>query len=640
MAEQRGLSSTAYGGIKGEDYIPYIPASQAMPEITVASIIMGVLVAVIFGAANTYLGLKVGMTIAAGLPAAIIATGILKGVLRRSSILEANFIQTWASMGESLAGGIIFILPAIILLGNKLTVSTIAIVGILGSLLGILFVVPLRRFLIVEEHGNLLYPEGMAASEVLVSSNAGGHGLKMMMTGLVGGGIFKFLSDGLGFWYYESEWTIKSFQGTVFGVDILASLIGVGYIVGLEIGLYMLAGAVVAWFGLIPLIKFFGSGLATPVFPAAVTIANMSAGDIWSKYIRYIGAGAVATGGFISIIKSAPTIVRSFKSAIAGIGAKGDTKRTDLDLPLTWVIAGAVFVLLIVWFLPMAGARVGFIGSIAVVVFSFFFAVVSARLVGVIGTSNSPVSGMTIASLIIITSILKLTGNIGNTGMVASIIAGGIVCCAIAISGGAAQSLKTTYIIGGTPKKVQIGMIIGASISAIAIGYVVLMLNAAYGIGGKAIAAPQATIMSMIVKGIMSAQLPWTLVFVGVGFGFMCEFLNVPILPVALGLYLPIDLSTGVVVGGIIRVLVEKKFKKDESLLKKQVEKGILISSGLVAGDALVGILVALFAVLKIDINFGAKLIPSIATNPWTAVVFGLILCVWMYRLIVKVEKE
>lgn len=641
MTEQNGLHYTAYGGCKGDDYVPYIPVDKALPELTWLSIIAGILFAVIFGAANTYLGLKVGMTIAAGLPAAILATGVLKGLFKHNNILEINVIQAMASMGESLAGGLIFCIPAVILLGGELTLTTITIVGILGGLLGIAFVVPLRRFLIVEEHGNLIYPEGMAAAEVLVSASEGGKGLAMMMTGLGTGIGYKFLSEGLGFWKYEPEWHIKPLQNTIFGADVLASLVGVGFIVGIEIGMYMFAGALVAWMGIIPLIKFFGAGTAVALFPAAVPIAELDAWGIWSKYVRYIGAGAVAAGGFISVIKNTPTIIRSFKSAMAGMGSKSTKKKVDLDVPMTWVIAIAIAVFLIAWFVPMAGAKMGAVGGILVIVFSFFFAVVSARLVGVIGTSNNPISGMTIASLLLTAAGLKATGTIGDVGMIAAILCGGTICAGIAVAGGAAQSLKTTYIIGGTPKKVEMGMAIAIVASAAAVGFVILMLNQAYGIGSEQIAAPQATIMSMIAKGIMSGNLPWDLVFIGAIFGIMVELMKIPVLPFALGLYLPIHLSAGVVIGGIVRVLVEKKFKLDTDLLKKQVERGILLASGLVAGDAIMGIFIAIFTIAGISAKMaiGPKLLPAIVGSPWTSAVMCTLLCVFMYRLIIKTES-
>lgn len=642
MAEQKGLHFTAYGGCKGDDYVPYIPVDKALPELTTLSIVAGIIFAVIFGAANTYLGLKVGMTIAAGLPTAILATGVLKGLFKHNNILEINVIQAMGSMGESLAGGLIFCIPAVILLGGELTLTTITIVGIIGGLLGIAFVVPLRRFLIVEEHGNLIYPEGMAASEVLVSASEGGKGLAMMLTGLATGVAYKFASEGLGFWKYEPEWNIKPLQNTIIGADVLASLVGVGYIVGIEIGMYMFAGALVAWLGIIPLISFFGMSVADPIFPAAAPIAELGAWGIWSKYVRYIGAGAVAAGGFISVFKNAPTIASSFKSAMAGMGQKHVGKKNDLDVPMTWVIGIAILVFLVSWFVPMANAKIGPVGGILVLIFAFFFAVVSARLVGVIGTSNNPISGMTIASLLLTAAGLKATGTIGDAGMIAAILAGGTICAAIAVAGGAAQSLKTTYIIGGTPKKVEMGMMIGIVASAAAIGFVILMLNQAYGIGSEQVAAPQATIMSMISKGIMSGNLPWDLVLIGAVFGVMVELMKIPVLPFALGLYLPIHLSAGVVIGGIVRVFVDKKFKFDTELLKKQTERGILLASGLVAGDAIMGIFIAVFTIAGWTeaLSIGPKIMPAIVGSPWTAAVMCLLLCVFMYQLIIKVEDN
>jgi len=640
MAEKKGLSHTAYGGIKGEDYIPYVPTSEAVPELTIGAIIAGCFFAVLFGAANTYLGLKVGMTIAAGIPAAILATAVFKGTAGKNPILQANLVQSMAAMGESLAGGLIFTIPAVLILKMELTLTTIIIVALVGGLLGVLLVVPLRRYLIVEEHGKLVYPESMATSEVLVTSSAGGAGLKTMMYGLVVGGLFKLFGGGFKLFSEEPEWAVKDLN-TSFGVNVYASLVGVGYIVGLQIAMYMFAGALVAWFGIIPLIKFMGAGLTAPVFPASDIIANMSPGAIWSKYVRYVGAGAVAAGGFISIAKSMPTIVKSFKSAMSGIGAKGGKqKRTDIDVPMTWVIGGCILAFLLAWLLPMT--KGSFVSGLLVVIFSFFFAVVSARLVGIIGTSNNPISGMTIASLLLITAILKATGKVGNDGMLAALIAGGIVCVAIAIAGGTAQSLKTTYIMGGTPKNLELTMYIAVVLSSIAIGAIILMLNETYGMGTEQIAAPQATIMSMVVKGIMNAELPWVLVIAGASFGVMAELMGIPVLPFALGLYLPIGLSSGVLVGGIIRWLVELKFKKDEEVLKVQTERGVLLCSGLIAGESIIGIIIALFAMFGLDgtLGFGAKIAPKLTESPWPAGIVMLILAVWVYRFTVKTDKS
>jgi len=647
MSENKGLSHDAYGGIDGKDYVPYIPASQVLPELTFLSIFIGVILAAVFASANTYLALNVGMTIAAGIPAAILGTGLLRMFIKRSVILEANMISGVAAMGESLAGGIVFTLPAIIIWGMNLSFSTIVIVTLLGGLLGILFVVPLRKYLVIEEHGKLAFPESMAAAEVLVTGNSGGSGFKTVMTGLGLGAAYKFLSGGLLLWAEEPEWAINITQGgkpvyqSFFGLDAMASLAGVGIIVGIEASLYMFAGSVVANFALIPLIKYIGATATVPLFPATIPIAEMSAGAIRGSYIRYIGAGAVAAGGFISLAKSMPTIVKSFKSAMSGIGGGKGTQRTDLDVPMTWVIGAAVLVFFLAWALPMIKA--GAVGAFLAVLFSFFFAVVSARICGIIGASNNPVSGMTIATLLFVTSVLKVLGLVGNIGMVTAITIGGIVCVAIAVAGGAGQAMKTTYIIGGTPKKVQIGMYLGIVVGSLAAAGTMLLLIKTYGIGGDhGIAAPQATLMSMVVQGVMDGQLPWSLVLVGMTFGVMCELLGIPVLPVALGIYLPIHLSSGILVGGIVRLLVEKKFKKaDEAQGKIQVEKGILLASGLVAGDAIMGIVVAVLAAFKLSgaVGIGAKIMPAITQNHWTALAVYLLFAAWIYRFTIKVDK-
>lgn len=648
MSENKGLSHSAYGGVDGKDYVPYVPANQVLPELTFLSLFIGVILAAVFASANTYLALNVGMTIAAGIPAAILGTGLLRMFIKRSVILEANMISGIAAMGESLAGGIVFTLPAIIIWGMNLSFSTIVIVTLLGGLLGILFVVPLRKYLVIEEHGKLAFPESMAAAEVLVTGNSGGSGFKTVMTGLGLGAAYKFLSGGLLLWAEEPEWSIKLTQNgkpvyeSFFGLDAMASLAGVGIIVGIEASLYMFAGSVVANFALIPLIKYIGATATVPLFPATIPIAEMSAGAIRGSYIRYIGAGAVAAGGFISLAKSMPTIIKSFKSAMSGIGGSTGTSRTDLDVPMTWVIGASVLVFCLSWLLPMIKA--GAVGALMAVLFSFFFAVVSARICGIIGASNNPVSGMTIATLLFVTSVLKALGYVGNAGMITAITIGGIVCVAVSVAGGAGQAMKTTYIIGGTPKKVQIGMYLGVMVGCLAAAGTMLLLINTYGIGGdNGIAAPQATLMSMVVQGVMDGQLPWSLVLVGMTFGVMCELMGLPVLPVALGIYLPIHLSSGILVGGIVRLLVEKKFKKaDEAQGKIQVEKGILLASGLVAGDAIMGIVVAVLAALKLSgtVGIGAKIMPAITQNHWTALVVYLLFAAWIYRFTTKVDKK
>lgn len=629
--EKRKLSQSAYGGVKGGDYIPFVPTSLAMPETTGYSIILGIILACVFAAANTYLGLRVGMTISAGIPGAIIATGVLKGLFRRNNILEANMVASLAAMGESLAGGVIFILPALVLWGLILSIPTVVIVTIIGGVMGVFFITPLRRYLIVEEHGNLIYPEGMAAAEVLVTGSEGGQGFKTVVAGLGVGAGYKLFSGGFGLWKEQSIYMFTNYQGTMIGVDTLASLLGVGFIVGTRASLLMFGGSVISWFVLIPLIKFLGTGLTAPLYPASKTIAEMGASEIWASYIKYIGAGAVAMGGFISLAKSIPTIITSFRQAIGGIGKASNEKasRIDLEAPITWVVLAAAFGFALTWLVPVI--RGGFLGGIMAVIFSFFFAVVSARMVGIIGASNNPVSGMTIATMLFVTTIIKFSGGVSQEAMTRCILIGGVVCVAIAVAGGAAQSLKTTFIIGGTPKNVQLGMFISLAVAGIFSAFVIMMLNSAYGIGSAEVPAPQATLMRMIVEGIMTAQLPWTLILIGAFIALFCELAGISILPVALGIYLPITLNSAILVGGIIREIVEKRFAKNTEMRGEAIERGTLLASGLVAGDALMGIIVAALVAAAVDINFGKNILTGLSQSDLVSFIMFLALGLWIY---------
>jgi putative OPT family oligopeptide transporter len=626
-----GLSKNAYGGCAGVDYVPYVPTTEAMPEITGYSIIMGILFALLFGAANTYLGLKVGLTIASAVPGAILAIGLLKKVFKRNNILEANVVSSLAAMGEALAGGIIFVLPALILLGLHVSVTTIIIVTVIGGLMGIAFITPVRRYLIVEEHGTLIYPEGMAAAEILVTGTEGAGGFKTIITGISIGAAFKMLSGGFSFWGEEAAYTIKSYQGTIVSIDTMASLLGVGFIVGTKTTAMMFAGSLIAWLALIPLLKLFGTGLTQPVFPSTVLISHMDANAIWSHYIRYIGAGAVAAGGFISLAKSLPAIYRSFKLAAGGMGKgeAGPVTRVNRETPLSWVIAAAVLGFLLVWFVPAVGG--GPVGGIMAVVFSFFFAVVSGRMVGLIGESNNPVSGMTIAALLVVATVLKLMGQTGTQGMTTALMIGSVICIAIAVAGGSSQSLKTTFIIGGDPRANQVGMFVAVSVASVACAGTLMMLHKAYGVGSMAIPAPQATLMKLIVQGIMTGQLPWTLVAIGVALAVFCYLVDLPILAVAIGIYLPLGLTSAIFAGGIIRSLVERKAKKQGDEDAIAIDKGVLLASGLVAGDALMGIVVGMFAALGVNIGLGLKLFPAVSKSNLVALVMFLLLGAWMY---------
>lgn len=640
MSEKKGLSHDAYGGIPGDQYEPFVPNDKKMAEFTWSALFFGIIFALIFAATNTYLGLKVGMTVSASIPAAVLSTVILRGVLRRQNILEANLMQATGSAGESIASGIMFTLPALIVWGfsDEFTVMKISLVAVLGSILGVLMVVPLRRNLVSDEHGVLPYPEGLATAEVLVAGQGEASSAKGLILGGTIGALFKICSGALKLFPEDIEWKIPFFKNGVFGFNVVASLMGVGFIVGPQVGCYMMAGGLLSWLVLIPTISYFGAGNVDPIFPSVVPIAKMSAGAIWSNYIRYIGAGAVATGGFISLARSLPMIISSFKAALSGMkgGQSVDTKRTETDINMIVVFVGVLGVF--VSSLLFSEIYISWVGSICVIVFGFFFAAVSARVAGIVGVSNLPVSGMTIAALLISTLLLKMSGLIGNTGMIAAITTGAIICVATSMAGSLGQNLKTAYIIGATPKWVEIGMIIGGIASATVVAGVILMLHQAYGIGSSQVAAPQATLMSMVIKGVMTGALPWDLVLSGGIIGIILALLNVPILPVAIGLYLPIHLSAAVLSGGIIRHLIERAF--DGATLKAKVEKGILFASGLIAGDSLMGILIAFLAYKGLGDAVAIFSGFSLAENSWWGLAFFILLGGIVYQYVARAKVE
>ncbi len=598
---------------KGAAYKPFIPADKVVPEITVTSIILGIILAVVFGAANAYLGLRVGMTISASIPAAVLSMGVIRFILRKDSILENNMVQTIGSAGESLAAGAIFTLPALFLWAEEGKIDTpsmltITLICLVGGVLGILFMIPLRQALIVEEHGVLPFPEGKACSEVLMAGEEGGSKAGAVFSGLGIAALYKFLTDGLKIWPSEVGHDIKFFKGSSLGMQVLPALAGVGYICGPKISSYMFAGGTLSWFVLMPVIALFGADAT--IFPGTEVINTLSPGTLWGTYVRYIGAGAVATGGVISLVKSFPMIVRTFKATMATFGKKSEKTatvlpRTQQDLPMPLVIGLVIALVLLIWLLPTF--PVNPLGALLVVIFGFFFAAVSSRMVGLIGSSNNPVSGMAIATLLATTVLLKITGTAGTKGMVGAIAIGGIICVVAAIAGDTSQDLKTGFLVGATPKKQQVGEIIGVIASAISIGYVLDLLNRAWGFGGTEIPAPQGMMMKMIVEGIMNAQLPWGLIFIGVFVAIVIEILGVPVMPVAVGMYLPFSLSAGIMCGGVIRWFVEKRTKKNEKFNKEAVERGTLYTSGLIAGEGLMGILLAVFAVLHWDIDISSK---------------------------------
>lgn len=628
---------------------PYIPADRVTPELTVTSIVMGIILAVVFGAANAYLGLRVGMTVSASIPAAVISMGVIRVLLKKNSILESNIVQTVGSAGESVAAGAIFTLPALYLWANEGLMDmpdllSITLIALIGGLLGVFFMIPLRNALIVKEHGILPYPEGQACAEVLLAGEKGGANAGTVFAGMGFAAIFKFIIDGLKLVPGEVsiEGSTKTYPGAI-GTQIYPAVMSVGYICGPRISSYMFAGGVVSWLVLIPIIVIFGA--STILYPGTATIGEIfaadGAGGIWGTYVRYIGAGALAAGGIISLIKNLPLIVSTFGGAMKSMkgGAGASAARTSQDINMKIVLLTILVLTLLVWLVP--AIPVSLVGAIIVVIFGFFFATVSSRMVGLVGSSNNPVSGMAIATLLIATLILKITGEVGAKGMQAAIAIGSIICIVAAISGDTSQDLKTGYLLGATPKKQQMGEIIGVVASALAIGFTLNLLNSAWDFGSKELGAPQATLMKMVIEGIMGGNLPWGLIFIGVFLAIVVEVIGIPVLPFAIGVYLPVQLNACIMVGGLIRLAFDRM--KNSEKKERVTNDGILFCSGMIAGEGLVGILLAVLTIVgvadKLDLS-KALALPAAVTNIGALVVFGLVILSLLKFTVWKKQKN
>ena len=561
-------------------------------EMTFTALVLGVLLAVVFGAANAYLGLRVGLTVSASVPAAVISMGVLRFVLRRDSILENNMVQTIGSAGESLAAGAIFTLPALYLWAEERPAEfaipellSVTLIALAGGTLGVLLMVPLRRPLIVDDK-TLAYPEGLACADVLRAGETGAKHAKNVFVGLGVAAAVKFVTGWLK-WIPETFlWPVRVVRGAV-GFDVSPALLGVGYIVGPKVSSFLFCGAMFGWMVLIPIIV-----ATVPEATALWDAGKVKA--VWSGYVRYVGAGAIAVGGFVSLVRSLPTFFRAFKP-FAGVSGEegGEERAAGRDLPMKPVIGCLAGLIVFIWLIP--AVPVSFFGAILIALFGFFFAAVSARMVGLVGSSNNPISGMTIATLVVSTLVLKETGTVGAAGMVAAIAIGSVVCIVAAIAGDTAQDLKTGHILGATPWKQQIGELIGVIASALAIGGVLVLLHRAWGFGSDAISAPQATLMKVIVEGIMDGGLPWSLIGLGAAIAVVLALLRVPVMPVAIGLYLPVGLSVTMFVGGLLRWGLSRMGGERAT---KAEGTGTLFSAGLVAGEGLCGIILALLALI------------------------------------------
>ena len=547
-------------------------AGNKKKELTLTALVLGVVLAVVFGAANAYLGLRVGLTVSASVPAAVVSMAVLRFVLRRDSILENNMVQTIGSAGESLAAGAIFTLPALYLWAEERPADFsapellfVTLIALAGGLLGVLLMVPLRRPLIVEDK-SLTYPEGVACADVLKAGEAGAQHARNVFVGLGAGAVVKAVTGGLK-WIPESFlWPVRGVCGAI-GFDVSPALLGVGYIVGPRVSTLLFGGALFGWMVLLPV-------LAVALPDAGSVWDVQSAKAIWKNYVRYVGVGAIAMGGFLSLMRSS--------------GAEGG----DRDLPMKLVAGGIVCVVLFIWLVP--AVPVSFLGAVLIALFGFFFATVSARMVGLVGSSNNPVSGMTIATLVVATLVLRETGMVGAAGMVAAIAIGSVVCIVAAIAGDTAQDLKTGRILGATPWKQQVGEIVGVVASALAIGGVLILLHRAWRFGSDAISAPQAMMMKSIVEGIMGGGLPWGLIAGGAVLAVVLALFRVPVMPVAIGMYLPVGLGVTMFAGGLLRGAVDRR--RGEASAGE--DTGTLLSAGLIAGEGLCGIALAIFTLL------------------------------------------
>jgi putative OPT family oligopeptide transporter len=607
-----GLSQQAYVPVpEGETYEPFVAPTESPAEFTMKAVGFGIIFGIIFGAANAYLGLRAGLTISTSIPVAVMTVAVFRALASagiRSTILETNISQTTGSASSSLASGVIFTLPALFMWGMPPELLQMTLLAMCGGLLGILFMIPLRRFLIEREHGKLPYPEGTACAEVLVANEIGGGRARFVFYGLAGGAFFKFLTSWMHVIPAEAHLKVPFLKKGEVGMDLSAALAGVGYILGPRIAAIMVGGGLLSWLIIIPVIAWWGDARTEPFFPETVNIIrDMSPSQIWTRYVRYIGAGAVAAAGIITLIRSIPVMISSFRIGAAQLGervsqgADQAASRTGNDLPLKVVGIGASLIALVLIFVPQVFGSVGGVGiravaALCVVMFAFFFVTVASRIVGLVGVTSNPTSGMTIAALLGTSSIFLMFGWTDTLGKAAALTVGCVVAIAASISGDTSQDLKTGYLLGATPRRQQTAELIGVITSATFVCLTVLALGKGFGFGSTELPAPQATLMKLVIDGVLDQNLPWALVAIGVGIALVCEIARIPSLPFAVGVYLPVSTMTPIFVGGLIRLWMERS-AADETAAADRRERGVLLGSGFVGGEGLLGVGIALVAV-------------------------------------------
>jgi len=573
---------------------PYVPTLSKLPELTLRAVFLGIALGLIFGIGNAYLGLKVGTTVSASIPAAVLSMAFLRIFSKNVSILENNMVQTIASVGEGLAAGVIFTAPALFLMGEPPSMSSLVLLSILGGLLGILFMIPMRRYIIVEEHGKLPFPEGTACFEILKSGQSAGKKALIALSGIIAGSLYKLFTSALNLTKEVPSWIFKGPGKIELSFDCTPALLGVGYIIGPRIASYLLFGGVLGWGVIIPLIASMAQGGIT-VYPGTMPVSEMSPDMIWSNYVRYIGCGTVAVGGILSLVKIVPLIKKTFVHGFSELFSKNsnETKlaRVDTDISLRWLIVGSLAIILFLWLYP--GLPLNLLTVILLTVLGFFFVAVTSITVGVVGSTSNPVSGMTLVTLLITCLMFVGLGWTERFYLLAAITMSIVVNIAIALAATTSQDLKTGFLVGATPKWQQIGEMIGIIIPAVCISFVLFLLNKAYGFGSAQLPAPQGTLIALMAKGVIEGNIPLNFVMIGAVIGLLLALVELPILPIAIGLYLPLSLSAGVMIGAVVALFVKKWQKNDVCH-----ERGILAASGLVAGDACTGVLLALLIVI------------------------------------------
>lgn len=609
----RGLSDQAYLVLpEGQQYQPYVAAERSIPEFTLKAVFFGIVFGIVFGAANAYLGLRAGLTISTSIPVAVMTVAafrLLAAAGRDGSILEANLSQTVGSASSSVASGVIFTLPALFLWELAPGLLQMTLLAMCGGLIGVLFMIPLRRFLIEREHGRLPYPEGTACAEVLVANEVGGRNARYVFYGLGAGALFKFLTSWIKAIPAEGAAKLPFLKKGELGMDYSAALFGVGFILGPRIAAVMVGGGLLAWLVIIPAIAYWGEARTTPFFPETeMLIREMSPGRIWTRYVRYIGAGAVAAAGIITLVRSFPVMIESFRIGAAELrerAAAGDrpeaVPRTANDLPLKFVGVALLVIALVLAGVPQVFGEVGGFGirlvaAVCVIVFAFFFVTVASRIVGLVGVTSNPTSGMTIAALLGTAGVFLVMGWTDMSGKAAALTVGCVVAIAASISGDTSQDLKTGFLLGATPRRQQTGELIGVLTSATFVCLSVLLLAETFGFGGEELPAPQATLMKIVIEGVLDQALPWTLVGIGVAIAVACELAKIPSLPFAVGVYLPVSTMTPVFVGGFLRLLMERGGGPEAA---ERRERGVLLGSGFVGGEGLLGVGIAAVAFVQ-----------------------------------------